>query len=168
MADVTTPAVIPNRAVFRSQEVCELAEVQAYVLRTWEAEFPDLGVSKVPNGPRVYRRADVERVLKIKHLMFVDGLTIAGVRRRLSEEGARPQGDSVADADVAAMLDEATRQELQNVRRGLHWILDVLSSDAAKAEVLDAAAPAAVSQGTNQAQLKAIAAVKKPAKAKKH
>ena len=137
MADVTTPAVIPNRAVFRSQEVCELAEVQAYVLRGWEAEFPDLGVSKVPNGPRVYRRADVERVLKIKHLMFIDGLTIAGVRRRLSEEGARPQGDSVADADVAAMLDEATRQELQNVRRGLHWILDVLSSDAAKAEVLD-------------------------------
>jgi DNA-binding transcriptional MerR regulator len=130
LATVTT-AVIPNRPVFRAQEVCELADVQAYVLRTWEAEFPDLGVAKTASGPRVYRRADVERVLRIKHLLFVDGLTLAGARRRMSEEGlaALPTSETVNDADVAAMMDEATRQELLNVRRGLHWILGVLSGD---------------------------------------
>jgi DNA-binding transcriptional MerR regulator len=124
-----TTLVIPNRPVFRAQEVCELAEVEAYVLRTWEAEFPDLGVSKTPAGPRVYRRADVERVLRIKHLLFVDGLTLAGARRRLTEEGMSQASEAVNDADVAAMMDQAVRQELVNVRRGLHWILGVLSGE---------------------------------------
>jgi DNA-binding transcriptional MerR regulator len=126
-----TTVTIPNRAVFRAQEVCELVEVQPYVLRTWEAEFPELGVAKSPTSPRVYRRADVERVLRIKHLLFVDGLTLAGARRRLSEEGFGPIEDSapVADADVAAMIDGETRQQLRDVRRGLSWILGVLSGE---------------------------------------
>ena len=69
---------IPNRSLFRQPEVCDIAQVQPYVLRTWEAEFPDLGVAKTQGGPRVYRRADVERVLRLKHLLFVEGLTLAG------------------------------------------------------------------------------------------
>jgi DNA-binding transcriptional MerR regulator len=123
--------MIPNRPVFRAQEVCELAEVQPYVLRTWEAEFPDLGVAKSATSPRVYRRADVERVLRIKHLLFVDGLTLAGARRRLAEEGfgaPEPNGESV-DAEVAALIDGETRQQLRDVRRGLQWILGVLSGE---------------------------------------
>jgi DNA-binding transcriptional MerR regulator len=127
-----TSAAIPNRPLFRAQEVCELAEVQAYVLRSWEAEFPDLGVAKTPGGPRVYRRPDVERVLRIKQLVFVDGLTLAGARRQLSEEGlavAASGAETIADSDVAALVDEATRQELLNVRRGLSWILGVLSGN---------------------------------------
>jgi DNA-binding transcriptional MerR regulator len=121
---------IPNRPVFRAQEVCDLADVQPYVLRTWEAEFPDLGITKGANGPRVYRRADVERVLRIKHLLFVDGLTLAGARRRLTEEGLAAPAASDAplgDADLAAMIDGEVRQQLQNVRHGLQWILGVLS-----------------------------------------
>ena len=50
-----TVPVIPNRAVFRAQEVCDLAQVQPYVLRSWEAEFPDLGVAKTPASPRTLR-----------------------------------------------------------------------------------------------------------------
>jgi DNA-binding transcriptional MerR regulator len=115
--------------VFRAQEVCELAEVQPYVLRSWEAEFPDLGVAKNAQGPRIYRRADVERVLRIKHLLFVDGLTLAGARRRMTEEGLAAPDEEVNDADVAAMLDADTRQGLRDVRRGLQWILGVLDGD---------------------------------------
>jgi DNA-binding transcriptional MerR regulator len=123
-----TNVVIPNRTVFRAQEVCEIAEVQAYVLRTWEAEFPDLGVAKAPNGPRVYRRADVERVLRIKHLILIDGLTLAGARRKLGEEApATAAGTGVADTEVAALMDGAVTQQLRDVRRGLQWILGVLS-----------------------------------------
>jgi DNA-binding transcriptional MerR regulator len=126
-----TTVTIPNRPVFRAQEVCELVEVQPFVLRTWEAEFPELGVAKSPSSPRMYRRADVERVLRIKQLVFVEGLTLAGARRRLAEEGFAPadEGAVVADADVAAMIDGESRQQLRDVRRGLQWILGVLAGE---------------------------------------
>jgi DNA-binding transcriptional MerR regulator len=124
-----TSVAIPNRPVFRAQEVCELAELQPYVLRTWEAEFPDLGVAKGNAGPRVYRRADVERVLLIKHLLFVDGLTLAGARKRLGTEQRAAKAESVSDEDVAALIDGETREQLRNVRRGLQWILGVLAGD---------------------------------------
>jgi DNA-binding transcriptional MerR regulator len=127
-----TTAAIPNRPVFRAQEVCEIAQVQPYVLRSWEAEFPDLGTSKRVGDVRMYRRADVERVLRLKHLLFVDGLTLAGARRRLGEERGIVATESsdderVTDADVAAMMDQQTRQSLREVRRGLQWILGVLA-----------------------------------------
>jgi len=118
---------IPNRPAFRAQEVCEIAGVQPYVLRTWEAEFPDLGLAKTPQGPRVYRRADVERVLLIKQLLFVDGLTLAGARRRMAEQGLLPSAGETSDVDVTALADAALRQELQRVRRELHWMLSLLS-----------------------------------------
>src|SRR5215470_2337964 len=79
---------IPRRALFKAAEVCDLAKVQPYVLRSWEAEFPQLGVAKSAGAPRTYRREDVEQVLRIKHLLLVEGLTLAGARRRLEEESA--------------------------------------------------------------------------------
>ena len=64
---------IPRRALFKAAEVCDLAKVQPYVLRSWEAEFPQLGVAKSAGAPRTYRREDVEQVLRIKHLLLVEG-----------------------------------------------------------------------------------------------
>ena len=115
--------------MFRAQEVCEIAEVQPYVLRSWEAEFPDLGVAKSASSPRVYRRADVERVLRLKHLLFVDGLTLAGARKQLNAESPAPIDETVSDADVAAMINEDARRGLSDIRRGLQWILGVLSGE---------------------------------------
>ena len=130
--------------MFRAQEVCELADVQPYVLRSWEAEFPDLGVAKTANGPRIYRRGDVERVLRLKHLLFVDGLTLAGARKQLSQEGvaAAAVDEAVSDADVAAMMDQQTRQNLRDVRRGLQWILGVLNGEGTSPEDFVLVAPA--------------------------
>src|ERR671938_1877949 len=91
---------IPNRSLFRQPEICEIAQVQPYVLRSWEAEFPDLGVAKTAGGPRVYRRADLERVLRIKHLLFVEGLTLAGARRRLADEDPGSNGDETPLDDL--------------------------------------------------------------------
>jgi DNA-binding transcriptional MerR regulator len=120
---------IPNRPAFRAQEVCEIAGVQPYVLRGWEAEFPDLGVAKTPNGPRIYRRADVERVLRLKHLILVDGLTLAGARRQLSAEGA-PAVDEAADLSaLVSGLDDEARGHLRQVQEGLQWILKTLDGD---------------------------------------
>src|SRR6187551_2434603 len=87
MTDSSASVEIPRRALFKASEVCELMQVQAYVLRSWEAEFPNLGVSK-GGGPRVYRRTDVEQVARIKNLLLVEGLTLAGARRRIEEDGA--------------------------------------------------------------------------------
>ena len=101
---------IPNRSLFRQPEVCEIASIQPYVLRSWEAEFPDLGVTKAEGGARVYRRADVERVLRIKQLVYGDGLTLAGVRRRLVEE--RPPSSDPALANIAELFGKDARERV--------------------------------------------------------
>ncbi len=144
--------MIPNRPAFRAQEVCEIASVQPYVLRGWEAEFPDLGVAKAANGPRVYRRVDVEKVLRLKHLIQVEGLTLAGARRRLDEEGEPDLLLEVAEAEleaaasqapvrqsaprrqdapvaVATAVSDAARAHLQEAKQGLEWILKTLSDN---------------------------------------
>ena len=114
---------IPNRALFKATEVCELAKVQPYVLRSWEAEFPALGVTKTAGAPRVYRRADVEQVLRIKHLLLVEGLTLAGARRRLEEETAPVAADAPV---IDELIGQNARQRLTEVKRGLRSILDLL------------------------------------------
>jgi DNA-binding transcriptional MerR regulator len=118
---------IPNRALFRQPEVCEIAKVQPYVLRSWEAEFPDLGVTKTAGGPRVYRRADVERVLRLKHLLYVEGLTLAGARRKLSEEQADPAADSSALSEVAELFGAEARERILKVKRGLRELSVMLA-----------------------------------------
>jgi DNA-binding transcriptional MerR regulator len=116
---------IPNRSLFRQPEVCEIAQVQPYVLRSWEAEFSDLGVAKTQGGPRVYRRADVERVLRIKHLLFVEGLTLAGARRKLLDEqstAAPAEGPGLED-----LLTRDARERILSVRQTLRELAAMLA-----------------------------------------
>jgi DNA-binding transcriptional MerR regulator len=124
MPESVAPIDIPNRALFKAAEVCELVKLQPYVLRSWEAEFPELGVSKAGGGPRVYRRADVERVIRIKHLLLGEGLTLAGARRRLDEE-ATPVAADVPIIDE--LIGRHARERLTEVKRGLRSILDLLA-----------------------------------------
>jgi len=134
--------LIPNRSLFRQPEVCEIAQVQLYVLRSWEAEFQDLGVAKTQGGPRVYRRADVERVLKIKHLLFVEGLTLAGARRRLQDQQAVPAPDADTLDDL---LSSDARERILSVRQTLRELATMLAStpgDASSAMEFALEAPA--------------------------
>jgi DNA-binding transcriptional MerR regulator len=124
MPDVSAQVDIPKRALFKAAEVCELAKVQPYVLRSWETEFPDLGVTKAEGAPRTYRREDVEQVLRIKHLLLVDGLTLAGARRRLMEETAPVAADAPV---IDELIGRNARERLTAVKRGLRSILDLLS-----------------------------------------
>jgi DNA-binding transcriptional MerR regulator len=141
--------VIPDKPAFKASEVCEIAHVQPYVLRSWENEFPELGVSRTPGGPRVYRKADVERVLQIRHLVLSEGLTLAGVRRKL--EGAGPTPAPVVtlpNDEDRALLREAMTPEIKvrlgRVRDGLRAVLELLSKDPPRAADfhLEALAPA--------------------------
>jgi DNA-binding transcriptional MerR regulator len=148
---------IPKRALFKASEVCEIAGVQPYVLRSWESEFPDLGLSKSAGGPRVYRRADVERVLHIKQLVFADGLTLAGVRRRIDEE-APPVLEEADAAPIRELLGRNAKERLAAVRRGLMGILDMLNARPGDARVYApppmtrAAAPAKRRNGARPAK----------------
>ena len=84
---MSRPAVaIPEKLFFKIGEVCELAGVQAHVLRYWESEFPMLAPQKNRAGQRVYRKRDVEMALRIKELLYEDQYTIAGAKKRLNNE----------------------------------------------------------------------------------
>jgi DNA-binding transcriptional MerR regulator len=132
MLGVTT-VEIPNRSLFRQAEVCEIAQVQSYVLRSWEAEFPDLGVAKTEGGPRVYRRADLERVLRIKHLLFVEGLTLGGVRRKLLGENSGDAPETTALDELGTLLGTDARERILQVKEGLREIATMLAKEPAGA-----------------------------------
>ena len=77
---------IPEKLFFKIGEVCDLAGVQAHVLRYWETEFPMLAPQKNRAGQRTYRRRDVEMALRIKELLYNEQYTIAGAKKRLANE----------------------------------------------------------------------------------
>jgi len=115
MSDLQPDIVIPDRPTFKAAEVCELLKVQPYVLRTWENEFKELGVAKSAGAPRVYRRKDVELAVRIRQLVFGDGLTLAGARRRLESE--RPP-EPESELDIAEVV-EAPTEQVATSRKGL-------------------------------------------------
>ena len=133
MTEPLADVVIPDRPTFRTPEVCELLKVQPYVLRSWENEFPELGVSKTAGAPRVYRRIDVELALRIRQLVFGDGLTLAGVRRRFEQE--RPAADEAEDLLIGrepCVVDAEARVRLERARQGLRGVLEMLSANGSR------------------------------------
>ena len=81
-----TDSRIPEKLFFKIGEVCELIKVQPHVLRYWETEFPMLAPQKNRAGQRVYRRKDVEMVLRIRDLLYEEKFTIAGAKKKLQDE----------------------------------------------------------------------------------
>ena len=131
-----------KRELFKSADVCELTQLQPYMLRSWEAEFPALGQPATGGQGRLYRRADVELVLRIKQLVFEEGLTLAGARRRLEEEQQEPN-TSIAAVAVDDVLGAMARRKLREVRSGLEAILQMVNRDVARPRELTLVAPAA-------------------------
>jgi DNA-binding transcriptional MerR regulator len=120
---MSRPAVaIPEKLFFKIGEVCELAGVQAHVLRYWESEFPMLAPQKNRAGQRVYRKRDVEMALRIKELLYEDQYTIAGAKKRLTNElrgggklkvvGAEDDA-AASSASEAPLFSEAEQQAVQ-------------------------------------------------------
>src|SRR5688500_20391352 len=78
-----TERKVPNKLFFKIGEVCEITDTQPYVLRYWESEFPALAPAKNSSGQRIYRRRDIETILRIKQPLYEEGFTIAGAKQRL-------------------------------------------------------------------------------------
>jgi DNA-binding transcriptional MerR regulator len=85
---------IPEKLFFKIGEVCDIAGVQAHVLRYWETEFPMLQPQKNRAGQRTYRRRDVEMALRIKELLYDEQYTIAGAKKKLAGELRGPNRES--------------------------------------------------------------------------
>ena len=76
--------------MYKAAEVCEVAQLQPFVLRSWEKEFPRIGFQKSSDSQRLYRQSDLDQVLRIKKLVFEEGLTLSGARHRLHVPVRRP------------------------------------------------------------------------------
>jgi DNA-binding transcriptional MerR regulator len=119
---VSGEVVIPDKLYFRIGEVSRLCGLPSYVLRFWETEFNQLKPSKSGTGQRMYRKIDVESVLRIKKLLYDQGFTIAGARQQLRAETRRKQ------SPLPFAVPTPGRGELKQVRQGLREILGILSS----------------------------------------
>jgi DNA-binding transcriptional MerR regulator len=119
---------IPNKLFFKIGEVCEITDTQPYVLRYWESEFPALAPAKNSSGQRIYRRRDIETVLRIKQLLYDEGFTIAGAKKRLeSEMQGRAESPAPTPTPAPAGNGGGGRDEaLKQVREGLREILTLL------------------------------------------
>ena len=119
---------IPNKLFFKIGEVCELTETQPYVLRYWESEFPALAPAKNSSGQRIYRRRDIETVVRIKQLLYEEGFTIAGAKKRLEAElSGKTPTPAVADGKNGSEAPSSGEHDaLLEVREGLRDLLTLL------------------------------------------
>jgi DNA-binding transcriptional MerR regulator len=123
---------IPNKLFFKIGEVCEITDTQPYVLRYWESEFAALAPAKNSSGQRIYRRKDIETVLRIKQLLYEEGFTIAGAKKRLEQElggrGSTPQAmASLPETEVANVeSDEDVVQQVKAMRDVMLEVRDEL------------------------------------------
>ncbi|HVR40625.1 MAG TPA: MerR family transcriptional regulator [Thermoanaerobaculia bacterium] len=95
--------------LYKIGEVCRMADVQPYVLRYWETEFPQLAPNKSGGGQRLYTRREIDTILRIKELLYREGFTIAGAKKKLETElapAAEPTDKSKVIADVKRELRE--------------------------------------------------------------
>jgi DNA-binding transcriptional MerR regulator len=118
------PPEIPDKLYFKIGEVSDLLGVEPYVLRYWETEFTTLSPKKSGTGHRLYRRKDVELLLRIKHLLYDRKFTIEGARQSLHEGSRSPKTRGVKATTVQRDLFAA--DPLPEIRRELEDILNLL------------------------------------------
>jgi DNA-binding transcriptional MerR regulator len=122
-----TDPQLPVKLYYRIGEVSEIVGVEPHVLRYWETEFRSIRPQKSRKGQRIYSRRDVDKLLKVKELLYSHGFTIAGARKRLREGGAEPEQAAPPAAEVqrpGAKL----RAALGEIRRDIVTLLAELEN----------------------------------------
>ena len=119
-------AAANEEKLYKIGEVCKLADLQPYVLRYWETEFPQLSPNKSGGGQRLYTRSELDTILRIKELLYKEGFTIAGAKKKLEQETSEP---APAPLPVSAAGAAAAPQAdvLADVKRELRELLKMLS-----------------------------------------
>jgi len=136
---VSDEVVLPDKIYFRIGEVSRLCRLPSYVLRYWETEFPRLKPPKGSSGQRMYRKPDVEYVLRIKKLLYEEGFTVAGARQKLSMEAKDARKEEARKKEEKEAKKQQTiggpipgdlaveGENLRQVRQDLEEILGMLS-----------------------------------------
>lgn len=120
-------AVAEEERLYKIGEVCKVAEVQPYVLRYWETEFPPLAPNKSGGGQRLYTRHEIDIILRIKQLLYSEGFTIAGAKKRLEIEMASPAPIAAAEpSEQSIAQSKEIDKALGDVKRELTAILKIL------------------------------------------
>lgn len=114
---------IPDRMYFRIGDVAEIAGVQPYVLRFWEKEFDFLAPIKNSAGQRLYRKGDVESVLLVKRLLYLERYSIEGAKKRIKE--MRKQGGLASAKRERGALDDHKVECIQRVKEELRSLIDL-------------------------------------------
>jgi DNA-binding transcriptional MerR regulator len=115
------PPRLPDKVYFKIGEVARIVKVKPFVLRYWETEFDLLKPGKAPSRHRLYRKKDVELLLEIKSLLYSEGYTIEGARKRLKEdrkEERRQLKLPLSDAKYRNALIKI-KKDLQSLRKVL-------------------------------------------------
>jgi DNA-binding transcriptional MerR regulator len=111
-------AAADDEKLYKIGEVCKVADLQPYVLRYWETEFPQLSPNKSGGGQRLYTKRELDIILRIKDLLYKDGFTIAGAKKKLeTDEDAVP---------VTATPSAGSNEGLAKVKRELRELLELL------------------------------------------
>lgn len=95
----------PNKLFYRIGEVSRLSGLEPYVLRYWETEFPQIKPDKGRSGQRLYKQRDLDAILQVKQLLYTDGFTIAGARKKLNTRSGQ---------DVETVI-ETAKKELREI-----------------------------------------------------
>ncbi|MFO7930187.1 MAG: MerR family transcriptional regulator [Desulfosalsimonas sp.] len=101
---------IPDKLYFRIGEVTEITGLAAYVLRFWESEFPAIKPRRTDSGQRLYRKSDIEAILRVKHLLYDKKFTIQGAKKHL-KNAQKQTGAPGADRVISEI-----RAELEDIR----------------------------------------------------
>jgi len=115
-------ARIPDKIYFKIGEVSEILGVEPYVLRYWETEFELLKPSKAPSKHRLYKKRDIELLIDIKRLLYTEGFTIEGARKRLKEAKKEEKVQLKLPLD-----DQKYKNALVKIKRELHSLRKLLS-----------------------------------------
>ena len=122
-----------DRKLYKIGEVCRIADVQPYVLRYWETEFAALAPNKSGGGQRLYTQREIDTVLRIKLLLYTEGFTIAGAKKKLEAELSAPAPPAPAATEVrepparaSGPRTPAAEKALLEVKRELAQILMLL------------------------------------------
>ena len=117
-----------DKQLYKIGEVCRMADVQPYVLRYWETEFPALAPEKSGGGQRLYTQREIDIILRIKQLLYSEGFTIAGAKKKL--DGELEGGEVPAPVAAPSATKKATKapssRTLQSVKKELQAILRML------------------------------------------
>jgi DNA-binding transcriptional MerR regulator len=132
---------LPPKLYFRIGEVAELVGVEPHVLRYWEREFRSIRPTKSAKGQRVYSRRDVENLMRVRQLLYSEGFTIAGAKKKLQRSGVEVEAETEADGETQREAEAAaggsgvqpaakdaskTREQLVAMRREIEAFLGEL------------------------------------------